>query len=168
MITFEFIHILLVTLVVSAVPTYWYVRTSFLYWKKRGVPYLRPSFPFGDFKDLFLQRLSFSDTVTMLYNSSSEAILGVYITTHPSLIVRDPKLLRDILIKDFQHFSYRGANIMEKVDPMTNNLMMQYGEKWKENRSKMSTPFTTAKLKEMFDTILRCCKINFPSSFFSV
>ncbi|KAJ6649781.1 putative cytochrome P450 6a14 [Pseudolycoriella hygida] len=153
------IFIFAVILVTTAVATaYLYMKYVFLHWKRRGVPFLEPTFPFGNFKDMILQRLSLSDMVTTLYNKSSDALVGVYVTVHPSLIVRDPKLLRDILIKDFQHFTYRGANIMEDVDPMTNNLMMQNGEKWKDNRSKMTPAFSTGKLKGMIGVILNCAQ----------
>lgn len=135
---------------------YLYIKYAFSFWKRRGVPFAEPSFPFGNFRKLFLQQQSLAELVVDLYNSSMEQVLGVFITIQPSLIVRDPKILRDIFIKDFSSFYHRGTNTNENIDPMTNNLLLQNGEKWKQNRSKLTPAFSSGKLKGMFDTIVDC------------
>lgn len=135
---------------------YFYVKNAFSYWFKRGVPFIRPTFPFGNFTKMFLQQQSLAELVVELYNRTSEPVLGVYISVHPSLIVRDSKILREILIKDFPTFYHRGTNTNDQIDPMSNNLLMQNGEKWKQNRSKLSPAFSTGKLKGMFTTIVEC------------
>lgn len=96
------------------------------------------------------------EVVGELYNKTSEPILGIYITVHPSILVRDPKILRDIFIKEFSSFYHRGTITNEVVDPMSNNLLLQSGEKWKHIRSKLTPAFTSGKLKAMFNTIVDC------------
>lgn len=135
---------------------YFYVRNAISYWSKRRIPFIQPYFPFGNFTKMFLQQQSLAELVVELYNKTTEPVLGVYISVHPSLIVRDAKILRDIFIKDFPSFYHRGTSINEQIDPMSNNLLMQNGEKWKHNRSKLTPAFSSGKLKGMFTTIVEC------------
>lgn len=146
---------LITTLVVFV---YLYVKSSFSYWKRRGVPYIQPSFPFGNFKDIFLQKVSFAEAIQNLHESSDEPVVGVYAFARPSLLIRDTSIVRDILIKDFASFSSRGLNANEKVDPMSNNILLQNGEKWRTARTSLSPAFTSGKLKGMFDSICGCAE----------
>lgn len=150
------IHYLIILFILFICLIYLYVKNAFSYWQRRNVDFVRPSFPFGNFMKLFLQQLSLAELVTELYNKSVEPVLGVYITIHPSLIVRDPNILRDIFIKDFSSFYHRGTYTNENIDPMSNNLLLQNGEKWKHNRSKLTPAFSSGKLKGMFKTIVDC------------
>lgn len=134
---------------------YFYMKNAFLHWKRRGIPFAKPKFPFGNFSAMFLQRLSVAECVTQLYNSSSESVLGVFVAMQPSLIVRDPKILRDIFIKDFSSFYSRGTD-PNIGDPMANNLLLQNGEQWRKNRQLLTPAFSSGKLKAMFDTIVAC------------
>lgn len=144
---------------------YLYVQSAFSYWSKRRVPFIKPHFPFGNFTKMFLQRQSLAELVVELYNKTAEPVLGVYISVHPSLIVRDAKILRDIFIRDFPSFYHRGTSVNEQIDPMSNNLLLQNGAKWKHNRSKLTPAFSSGKLKGMFTTIVECgrslhCHLN--------
>lgn len=118
--------------------------------------FIAPAFPFGNFTKVFLQKCSMMEQVVELYNKTTEPVIGVYVTFHPSLIIRCPKMLRDIFIKDFPSFYHRGTITNEDIDPMSNNLLLQNGEKWKHNRSKLTPAFSSGKLKGMFKTIVDC------------
>lgn len=135
-----------------------YVKNVFSYWKRQSIPYAKPTFPFGNFKKVFTDELPATDMVVQLYNSTTEPIVGVFMTINPMLMIRDPKIIRNILVKDFASFSHRATDVDEKADPMMNNLLFQNGEKWKQNRVKLTPAFTSAKLKEMFNTIVDCGK----------
>lgn len=143
---------------VLLVTIYLYVKKSFSYWKRKGVPYIEPSFPFGNFKDIFLQKSSLNEVLKKVYESSSEPIVGIYSLLSPTLLLRDPKLIRDILIKDFSSFNHRGAQANEDVDPMAGNMVLQKGDKWKNARQRFSPAFSSAKLREMFESITGCTK----------
>lgn len=91
-----------------------------------------------------------------MYNSSSEPFVGVYSLLTPVLVLRDPELIRTILIKDFSSFPYRGWYVNEDVDPMAHNMLVQNGDAWKNSRTKLSPAFTTGRLKAMFSTIIKC------------
>lgn len=133
-----------------------YIRNAYNYWKRKGVPYLKPTFPFGAFAKAFLQKVSIDDQIKEIYDQSSGPFIGVYSLLQPVLLIRDPEIIRTILIKDFGHFPYRGWYVNEHVDPMAHNLLVQNGDAWKNSRTKLSPAFTTGRLKGMFETIVKC------------
>lgn len=133
-----------------------YILNAYNYWKQKGVPYLKPAFPFGSFSKAFLQTISIDDQIKEIYDQSSGPFIGVYSLLQPVLVIRDPEIIRTILIKDFANFPYRGWYVNENVDPMAHNLLVQNGDAWKNSRTKLSPAFTTGRLKGMFETIIKC------------
>lgn len=135
---------LLATLVATA---YLFVKNAFSYWQRKGVPFVQPKFPFGNFTNSFLQKMSFAEELKEVYDNSIEPVLGIYTTVKPALLIRDPKIIQDVLIKNFSSFYHRGMYANDKVDPMAGNILLQNGEEWKHMRSKLSPTFTSGKLK---------------------
>ncbi|XP_055304014.1 uncharacterized protein LOC129569305 [Sitodiplosis mosellana] len=146
---------LLATLVATA---YLYVKNSYSYWKRRGIPYKTPSFPFGNFPKTFMSKKCLGEELQDIYNESAEPFIGVFTSIQPALLVRDPKIIKDIMIKEFQSFGHRGINANVDVDPMANNILLQTDEKWKRARAQFSPAFTSGKLKGIFNTIVDCGK----------
>lgn len=122
--TFIFVS-LFATFVVTA---YLYVKNIFSYWKRKGVPYKQPSFPFGNFSETFLQKKSFPEILEDLYNETTEPFLGIFSTLQPALLIRDPKIIKDVFIKEFQSFDHRGMEVDVNADPMANNILLQRGD----------------------------------------
>lgn len=135
---------------------YLYVKNAFSYWKRRGVPYIHPSFPFGNLGDIFLQKTSFSEGIRKIHESFNGPVVGIYSLFRPALLLRDPKIIREILIKEFPSFHHRGIQANEGTDPMAGNILLQNGEKWKNARRNFSPAFTSGKLKGMFENIISC------------
>lgn len=106
---------------------YLYVKYLYSYWERRGVPQLRPSFPFGNFGGNFLQKLCPSSQIDALYRATSEPFIGVYAFFRPIFFVRDPSLVRTILIKDFANFVDRGVYVDEENDPLSAHLFSLEG-----------------------------------------
>jgi len=65
------------------------------------------------------------------------------------LFILDLDLIKNVLVKDFDHFmNRRGIEFSdEKFDKMLFNMINQ---DWKDLRATMSPTFTTSKLKRMF------------------
>ncbi len=99
---------IIVFLIIFTSVIYAYVKYVYTYWQRRGVKHLPPTFPFGNFKDSFLQRLSIGELCEKMYYQTSEPFIGIYGAIRPTLLVRDLTLIRRVLIKDFQHFTDRG------------------------------------------------------------
>lgn len=136
---------------------YLWVKYNYSHWKRRGIPYIEPSFPFGNFGPLCKGVRSIGQNLHDLYNESTEPVVGTFLLFRPILLIRDAKIVRDVLIKDFQQFRDRGFHLDSKADPLADNLFWS-DENWKEMRSKLSPAFTSGKLKGMFDTIVHCAK----------
>lgn len=135
---------------------YFYMRYAFTYWERRSFPTIQPSFPFGNFGKVFTQKTSMTGLLSDLYASTTESLLGVYSVFRPVVVLRDPELIRKVMVKDFQSFHDRGVFNDEKTDPLTGNLFLLDGDKWRNLRQKLSPTFTSGKLKAMFSTIVEC------------
>ncbi|XP_029710534.1 probable cytochrome P450 6d5 [Aedes albopictus] len=132
-----------------------FLQYIFGYWNRRGVPQLTPFFPFGNFSDLFLGKASFPKVCETLYERTKQwRLLGGYILLRPILLVNDPQLAKDIMVRDFQHFHDRGTHVDEANDPLSGHLFSLAGEKWKHLRAKLTPTFTSGRLKGMFQTLV--------------
>lgn len=146
------IVVALCTLLVSA---YFYVKHAYSYWQRCGVKSLPAKFPFGNFEKQFRMELTSADATRELYRQTDEPILGVYGPLRPVLLLRDPEIIRNVLVRDAQtHFLDRGLLDDESVDPLVANIFSASGAKWRNLRQKLSPTFTTGKLKAMFSTMI--------------
>ncbi|XP_049832756.1 cytochrome P450 6k1-like [Schistocerca gregaria] len=91
-----------------------------------------------------------------IYNQlPRERYVGFYGFHRPLLLIRDPELIRHVLIKDFGTFHDRGLFIDDE-EPLNKHLFFLAGKKWRQLRIKLSPTFTSGKLKGMFKTIQDC------------
>ncbi|GAB0099408.1 hypothetical protein DMENIID0001_152640 [Sergentomyia squamirostris] len=134
---------------------YFYVQHLFSYWDRNNVKCLKPSFPFGTFRKLFLAQMSLTDFLQHIYENTREDFIGLYAMFRPILFVKSPEIARMMLIKDFQYFHDRGLYVNEKVDPLSSHLFSLSGEQWKQLRVKLTPTFTSGKLKAMFPTLIQ-------------
>jgi cytochrome P450 family 6 len=138
---------------------YVYFKVSFSYWKKRGVPTLNPTPPFGDIGAAFFKQKKSTEIIYESYKAfDGKKFGGLYGFTVPSLLVRDPEVIKDILVKDFDKFHSRGMVVNEKAEPLQGHLVALSGSKWRNLRVKLSPTFTAGKMKAMFGTLLECGK----------
>lgn len=90
---------------------YYLVRRRYSYWDRKGFKSLpNVSYLFGNFSRAFLQKETFAETVERNYRETDEPFIGIYSIFRPILLLRDPVLIRQILIKDFSHFTDRGKS----------------------------------------------------------
>lgn len=77
---------------------------------------------------------------------------------NPVLLVKDPDLIKQMIIKDFDHFTEHRVIITEEIDPLFGkNLFSLSGQKWKDMRTTLSPAFTGSKMRQMFHLIGNCC-----------
>lgn len=140
----------------ALISIHFYVKHLYSYWQRCGVPYSKPSFPFGNFGKIFRQNISIGEQIDEFYRSTTEPFIGVYGLFRPTLIVRDTNLIRNILIKDFQHFVDHGVYLDEENDPLSAHLFSLEGERWKNLRQTITPTFTSGKMRAIFSTLLEC------------
>nr|AFR43485.1 cytochrome P450 [Locusta migratoria manilensis] len=133
----------------------WFSR-RYAYWANRGVAHRPPTFPFGNIKQSVLGRTRFEFVVQDIYNElRGEKCFGMYGFSRPLIVLRDPDMIRLVLVKDFDAFNHRGVPYNEQ-EPLNHNLFFLTGAKWKRLRSKMTPTFTTGKLKMMCQRMQEC------------
>lgn len=130
-----------------------YIRYWFSYWQRMGFPNLRPTIPVGCLGPVVLQKQGMGEVLRDVYLKSNEPFLGIYLLFRPTLLVRDPVLLKRIFTTDFEHFTDRGLHYDEENDPIGAHLFAMPGKTWKELRAKLTPTFSSGKLKYMFHTV---------------
>ncbi|CAG9801671.1 unnamed protein product [Chironomus riparius] len=130
------------------------------YWTRHGVFQKDPTFFLGAVSETILLKQSFGEFITNNYTKfkNIQKVCGIYFAYRPALIVNDPKLIQDVMIKDFNSFQNRGILFNHEVDPLAAHLFNLEGQKWRDLRVKLSPTFTSGKLKTMFPTIRSCVK----------
>ncbi|XP_063370810.1 cytochrome P450 6B7-like [Cydia amplana] len=147
--------IIIIAIVVLIWTLYLYSTQGYDYWKKKGVKYEKP-YPFvGSTSRIFLQKQSITQYVTAIYRRyPEEKMVGYYYSSKKSLVIRDPDLIKRVLMTDFNKFYLRAINPHKKVEPMLKNLFFADGDLWKLLRQRMTPAFTSGKLKAMFPLIV--------------
>ncbi|XP_011704040.1 PREDICTED: cytochrome P450 9e2-like [Wasmannia auropunctata] len=152
--------LLLITLVVIGVLKFVTVlHRGYFYWKKKGVPYLPNSLSSMTVGwKLLLRRINFTDYCQYIYNCWPNAkYVGLMDFNTPSVLLRDPELIRDIMVKDFEYFPDHRSFVDENVEPLFGkNIFSLRGDRWREMRTTLSPSFTASKMKFMFDLISKC------------
>ncbi|CAK9822194.1 Cytochrome P450 6B1 [Anthophora retusa] len=135
---------------------YYYTTSKLQFWERLGVKGPKPIPFFGNFKNVLLGKSSIMDVFeNAYYEFKNERMCGVYAEHMPILILNDPDLIKDVLIRDFPTFGDRGIRPV-KVEPLSDHLFRLEAKRWKPLRSRLSPVFTTGKMKEMFHLLLEC------------
>nr|CAI5847744.1 unnamed protein product [Callosobruchus analis] len=83
----------------------------------------------------------------------------MYQGTVPTLYIRDLELLKQLCVKDFDHFVEHRSFVPDNCDPLWDkNLFALKGQRWKEMRPILSPSFTSSKMRAMFVLMSDCAK----------
>eukprot|EP00092_Neocalanus_flemingeri_P027017 GFUD01029298.1.p1 GENE.GFUD01029298.1~~GFUD01029298.1.p1 ORF type:complete len:533 (-),score=113.68 GFUD01029298.1:42-1544(-) len=114
-------------------------------------------------KDVILKRRHVLDVFKDHYHMfPSEKIYGIYSIMKPTLVIKDPEIVRQIFVKDFNSFTDRdpekrlSKTFGEKREAdgyWKHQLTSLSGNKWKDVRSTFSPVFTSGKMKMMLKFI---------------
>ncbi|XP_026324740.1 cytochrome P450 9e2-like [Hyposmocoma kahamanoa] len=139
-------------LIVLLVTCLYYIsRKKLQYFSSRGVRTL-PPIPFlGNLAAVTFGKENFVEAIANGYNEfKNERYFGLYQYLVPTLIPRDPELIRQIIVRDFNAFSDRGVHIGTDCDPMFGrNLIMLRGSTWKSMRTVLSPAFSATRCRSM-------------------
>jgi len=129
-------------------------------WKQLGIPHSTPKFPFGSYdfaSGQHLDVLSAEDHKKF----ADEKYFGWFLLGKPVLAINDVNLIKQIQVKDFDHFVDRTSDSMNKKMFSGGDLdeiwLLQLtsltGDAWKEVRSAFTPIFTSGKMKSMLKFI---------------
>lgn len=144
-----------IVLVLILTIVYGFFKYSFGYWRSRGIPCDEPLFPYGSIKGLG-ETVHMSEMLKQLYDKykpTGAKLCGAYIFTNPIAILFDIELIKCVFVKDFAKF-HKNTYVNEIDDPLTANLVLLEGERWKKLRAKLTPTFSSNKMKFMFPTVV--------------
>ncbi|XP_067135813.1 cytochrome P450 3A9-like [Centruroides vittatus] len=133
---------------------YLYLTRNFGYWKRLGIPEVPPIPLTGSFK---FDLNSHQGKAEQVWYNKYGKIFGIYEGTNPVLMIADPDLLKNILVKDFHVFSE--IRDIQFGDPIVDKMLFVLrAERWKEVRNLITPTFTSGKMRLMSKSINDCCK----------
>ncbi|XP_056334414.1 thromboxane-A synthase [Danio aesculapii] len=127
---------------------YWYSISPFSTLERCGIKHPKP-FPF--IGNLMMFRNSFFDDVNNIILQIGRVCV-YYIGRRSTVIIADPDMLRQVMVKEFNKFPNR-MTVRGITKPMSDSLIMLKGEQWKRVRSILTPTFSAAKMKEMVPLI---------------
>lgn len=139
-----------------------YLKWALTYWKRKGVPYLSPNLPFGNFSNPITNKTSIGFYYKRFYEElklKRKEFGGVYSFTAPIFVPIHQDIVKLILIQEFSNFHDRGFYYNEKDQPVSASLLTVAGSRWRKLRTKLTPTFTSAKIKTMFHLMVTCAKM---------
>ncbi|XP_005190509.1 cytochrome P450 6g1 [Musca domestica] len=148
---------------IIAIFLYILYKAQYGFWKRHpAVPSLPGRIFSGNLLDFLLFKTNFGYHLKKIYDDpafTDKPVVGIYGLYRPSLLIREPELIKRILIKDFDCFHNRFHDIDVKYDPIGGQMMFYTSFRlWREMRQKLSPVFTSAKLKHMYPLIQNVAK----------
>lgn len=155
---YNFIFYSLLGLILLLIILYVYLTSTFSYWKRKGIYYIKPSFPFGNLGDVMMGRKSLTDlTIEQYRQFEGKPFFGIFNFKTPVLVLRDTSLVEKVLVTDFTHFVDRGEdNLFPSNDPFNYYVGNLSGDTWRQVRQKINGAFSNTKLKRMTELISDC------------
>ncbi|KAH8254077.1 hypothetical protein KR032_008329, partial [Drosophila birchii] len=144
-----------VAVALLAIATY-YAHRRLTYFKRQGVPHDAPHLLRGNMEGFNSSR-NIHQIIQDYYDKYRESkvpFVGFYFFQKPCAFIMDLDLIKHILIKDFSNFSDKGMYYNEKDDPISAHLFNLDGPQWRLLRNKLSSTFTSGKMKFMYPTVV--------------
>lgn len=149
------VTILVIAAITFLLYLYWNLKKAYRFFDENGIPNIKPTSILGNMPDVVLFRKTIFDGYLELYKkAASYKFVGFYNLGKPFIMVRDPELIKQVLIKDFDHFQDHTFKINEKVEPLTNNLFSLKGEYLWPMSMKISLGFQNCKIFIHFITFI--------------
>jgi hypothetical protein len=161
MLTFEStILVLVVVLSAIFIALYFYFTRNFTFWKKLGIPYVKPKPFVGNLKECVFQKVNIGEHLQQIYEQHSDKpYVGIFSFDKPILLIRDLELVKNIMVKDFQYFIDRIICLDEKLDPLSSKILFVIkSQRWRHWRINLTPVFTSGKMKKMFYLVDTCGK----------
>jgi cytochrome P450 family 6 len=91
--------------IIVCISVWYYFKSKYGFWKRKGVRFIAPVIPFGNIRDMLLLRKSTTEMTKELYDAfPEERFVGFYEGAKPIILIRDVELIKNVMVKDFSHF----------------------------------------------------------------
>nr|CAB3235834.1 cytochrome P450 3A14 [Phallusia mammillata] len=133
-----------------------YLHRKWQFLKKLNIPHYPPSI-------LKIGTLRYNAKPSEFFTSDLEMkkkfgmVYGQYMGWSPRIVISDPDILKQIMIKEFNNF-YDRQKSLQKVNgkALNNGLTNITGDTWRRVRHTISPMFSTSKLRSMIGVIDKC------------
>lgn len=136
---------------------YLYLKYNASYFKRKGVPYIPGNSFVGNIADMAFSRTDPTNMVCKWYNDPAGKDLpyvGMRVFHQNAILIKDPELVKRVMIKDFNKFNNRFLKADYHNDPLAaSNLFFTKNPEWRMIRTKLTPVFTSGKMKQMFHLI---------------
>lgn len=140
-------------LAIAGIAIFLYAKYHYTKWIRLGFPSIPPTLGIGNLKDVITRRQSFGLSIYELYKQSVAPYVGLFLFYRPAILIRDPALIKAVLSTDFSHFHDRGLYTRPEKDPISDNIFVMEGKRWRNLRAKFTPIFTSGRLKNMLTTM---------------
>jgi cytochrome P450 len=148
--------IVVIVLIIVVTVYLWKLKSSYNYFKVRGIPGPPPHFFFGHSKSGWLSS-AIPSRELQKWTRQFGSIYGIFLGTRPMYIVSNVEFLEQIFVKQFSSFHSGPVNLLLKL--LSGNrvhLFDAVGERWRHQRHTVNPTFSNAKLKLMSSLVDRC------------
>ncbi|XP_036149720.1 cytochrome P450 6a2-like [Monomorium pharaonis] len=153
--------IMLVSLILGAlIAFYFYLTQNYKYWQKRGVPCVDGALPgFGHMLSVTSTKTNLVDFCEKIYKDyKGRSMVGFYDFTSPSLMILEPQLVKTVMQTNFSSFSENAIFFDPKLDSLiAHNPFFISGEKWQNNRKRLTNAFSSMRLKILLESVKKVC-----------
>lgn len=137
---------------VGVVLLYRYISNLYLQFERDGIPGPKPTFFIGNLRDFVnVDPLQKFVELTKRYGK----VFGYYEGLTPSIVVSDPVLIEQILVKHFKHFDGRPNSYPLLHGAETLALQNINGAVWKQQRDALAPVFNSSSIAQMLPRIQR-------------
>ncbi|XP_051157199.1 cytochrome P450 9e2-like [Leptopilina boulardi] len=154
------LYLLTLTFIFITIGTLLLIKNNRNYWTQKGlIPHIKSISLFGNVFPVFVSRsMSMIEFITQVYKKFPDAkYTGILQFQTPVIVLRDPDLIRDICIRNFDHFEDHESFVSNDVDPLlAKNLFFLRGKRWREMRHFLSPSFTRNKMNFLFELVSKC------------
>lgn len=127
-----------------------FVRKRYSFWTRQGIPSLETRFPLGHIQHS-------SHLMIDLYRQlkGRHPFGGIFRFIEPVAFVTDPKMVGNVIVRDFRYFYDRGGYANAAHDLLSGNLLNGEGKQWATIRQATVGLFSTVKLKAMYPAMVQ-------------
>ncbi|XP_058837423.1 cytochrome P450 9e2-like [Topomyia yanbarensis] len=158
----DLVHVLAVVATIGLL--YHWLTKDHGYFHSKPIPSLPVKPIVGSTAELLFRKCSFTEYIKRVYDQfEGVKVFGLFDANLPFFVVRDPKLIKHIGIRDFDYFmDHRpifGRSDSDHPDLVfAKSLFVLNEQKWKNMRITLSPAFTGSKMRQMFELVVECCE----------
>lgn len=148
-------------IVIVLVSVYLYLTKNYNYWKNQNVPCASYALPgIGHGLSLILVWDNLAMWAAKLYKKMKKhSMYGCYFIQTPALVIRDPELIKCVLLSNFTDFHNNMITLNEHLDPvMIRNPFFAKDDVWKESRMILGNNFSGKTLRSVSKILFLVCE----------